>query len=51
VLGIGCLWSGSDEEINGHQVLGLLNSRYPAYLPDDCPLCESGDATIETVPY
>ena len=51
VLGIGCLWSGSDEEINSHQVLGLLNSRYPAYPPEECPMCGSGDAEIETVPY
>lgn len=51
VLGIGCLWSGSDEEINGHRVHGLLNSRYPAYPSEDCPMCESGHAEIETVPY
>lgn len=49
VLGIGCLWAGSESEINGHQVFGLLNSRYPAYPGDECPMCETGHA--EAIPY
>ncbi len=51
VLGIGSLWSGCEPEINTHEVFGLLNSRFPAYLADACPKCEGGDAEIETVPY
>lgn len=49
VLGIGCLWAGSEAMVNGHQVFGLLNSQYPAYPAETCPMCEAGDA--ETVPY
>ncbi len=51
VIGIGCLWAGDDEFLQSREVFGLLNSHYPAYLGNECPMCESGDAEIEAVPY
>lgn len=51
VVGIGCLWAGGDEYLQTRDVFGLLNSRYPAYLGDQCPICEGGHAEIEAVPY
>jgi orotate phosphoribosyltransferase len=51
VLGVGTLWHSAEESVRGHEVFGLLNDLYPAYLPDQCPLCEAGDVPTETVPY
>ncbi len=51
VLGIGCLWASGDLTAQTKDVFGLLNSRYPAHLAEDCPICKAGHATIETVPY
>lgn len=51
VLGIGCLWASGDTPMQTRAVFGLLNSRYPAHLAADCPMCEAGHANIETVPY
>ncbi len=42
VLGIGCLWAGANETPHRHEVFGLFNRRYPAYLPDQCPMCKDG---------
>jgi len=51
VLGVGTLWHSTEESVRGHEVFGLLSDLYPAYLPDQCPLCEAGDVTTESVPY
>jgi len=51
VIGIGCLWAGGDEYLHSRDVFGLLNSRYPAYLGEECPICEGGHAEVEAVPY
>lgn len=52
VVGIGCLWAGGDARAGqARAVFGLLNSRYPAYPAEECPMCEDGHAEIETVPY
>jgi len=51
VIGIGCLWAGGDEYLLSRDVFGLLNSRYPAYLGEECPMCEAGHAEVEAVPY
>jgi orotate phosphoribosyltransferase len=51
VLGVGCLWAGAELEENHHEVFGLLNSRYPAYLPEDCPLCREHHEQVEIIPY
>jgi orotate phosphoribosyltransferase len=51
VIGIGTLWDAADEVIDGHEVLGLLNDLYPAYPPDDCPLCAAGELSVERVSY
>ena len=48
VIGIGCLWAASDpEEANG--LTGLLNTLYPSWEPDVCPLCMAGDRDVEHV--
>lgn len=51
VVGIGCLWAGGDEHFHTREVFGLLNGRYPAYLSEECPMCEGGHAEIEPVLY
>jgi len=51
VIGIGCLWAGGDEYLHSRDVFGLLNSCYPAYLGEECPMCEAGHAEVEAVPY
>ncbi len=51
VLGVGTLWYSAGESVRGHEVFGLLNDIYPAYLPDQCPICEAGDAPTESVAY
>ncbi len=51
VLGVGTLWHSTEESVRGHDVFGLLSDLYPAYLPDQCPLCEAGDAPTESVSY
>ena len=51
ILGIGTLWDGTGECIRSHEVLGLLNDLYPAYPPDDCPLCSQGEVPVERIPY
>ena len=51
VLGIGCLWVVGDAPDHGGEALGLLNDRYPAYEPDDCPLCQEGHEPLESIPY
>ena len=48
VIGIGCLWAASaPDDANG--LTGLLNSRYPSWEPDACPLCDAGDRDVEHV--
>jgi orotate phosphoribosyltransferase len=51
VLGIGCLWAVADEAPQRHEVFGLFNHRYPAYLPDECPMCKDGHEKIELLSY
>ncbi|MBA3377869.1 MAG: hypothetical protein H0T93_03200 [Chloroflexia bacterium] len=52
VVGIGCLWAGGDvSAVETREVFGLLNSRYPAYPGEECPMCEGEDAELEAVPY
>lgn len=51
VLGVGCLWTGAEKPLHAHDVFGLLNERYPAYLPEACPLCGAGDEEIEVIAY
>ena len=51
VQGIGCLWASGDITMQTREAFGLLNSRYPAHLAEDCPMCKAGHATFETVPY
>lgn len=51
VLGVGCLWVGAERKLHAHDVFGLLNDRYPAYLPEECPLCEQDHGEVEVVPF
>jgi len=50
VIGLGTLWNGSDRQIAGHDVIGLLNSLYDAYPAADCPVCAEG-TTATPIPY
>ncbi len=49
VLGIGCLWGGAELDIE-HDVVGLLNDRYPTWDAASCPLCQDGDDDLEILP-
>ncbi len=51
VLGVGCLWAGAEKSLHAHDVFGLLNERYPAFLPAKCPMCGDGDVDIEVITY
>lgn len=51
IVGLGALWDLADPTIHGHRVVGLLDDVYPAWLPDQCPLCISGNHEIEEIPY
>ncbi|MBA2776390.1 MAG: hypothetical protein H0U31_06615 [Chloroflexia bacterium] len=51
VLGVGCLWAGAEKSLHAHDVFGLLNDLYPAYLPQDCPICKDGDDDPEVIAY
>jgi len=51
VIGMGTLWNSGDPMIADHEVIGLLNSSYPAYLAADCPFCQNGDTAPEQVSY
>jgi orotate phosphoribosyltransferase len=51
IVGLGTLWDLADPTIQGHHVVGLLDDVYPAWLPEQCPLCIRGDDAIETIPY
>ncbi len=51
VIGIGCLWAGDDEFLHSREVFGLLNSHYPAYPVEECPMCKGEDAKVEAIPY
>ena len=42
VVGFAALWTSAATDIAGRPVFGLLNTVYPAYPPDDCPLCAAG---------
>ncbi len=47
VIGVGCLWAGSAPD--AHDLVGLLNSRYPSWATGDCPLCQAGDRDVEII--
>ena len=47
VIGIGCLWAGAGEEDTHQEVFGLLNTRYPSYDHEACPLCLEGHDDIQ----
>jgi orotate phosphoribosyltransferase len=51
IVGLGALWDLADPTIQGHRVVGLLDDVYPAWLPENCPLCARGDHEIEQIPY
>jgi len=51
VIGVGCLWAGADRTTHAREVFGLLNERFPAYSPEDCPYCREEHHEIEIVPY
>jgi orotate phosphoribosyltransferase len=50
VIGIGTLWDSAEEQ-NGYPVVSLLNEVYPAYPPDDCPECATGEVAVERISY
>jgi orotate phosphoribosyltransferase len=50
IVGIGTLWSGVERQIGGHEIFGLLNTKFDAYSPDNCPLCAAG-GTPDAAPY
>lgn len=51
IVGLGALWDLADPTIHGMRVVALLDDVYPAWLPENCPICASGDHEIEDIPY
>lgn len=50
IIGIATLWNLSHDEIEGHQVFGLLNSEFEVYPDGSCPICLTGSRP-EPAPY
>ena len=51
IIGLGAMWDLADPTIHGLRVVGLLDDVYPAWLPEQCPICARGDHEIEDIPY
>lgn len=51
IVGLGAMWDLADPTIHGHRVVGLLDDVYPAWLPERCPVCASGNHETEEIPY
>ncbi|MGD9712052.1 MAG: phosphoribosyltransferase family protein [Thermomicrobiales bacterium] len=51
VVGIATLWSSGENDIDGKPVYAALNDAFPAWAPDDCPLCALGESPAEIVRY
>lgn len=51
IIRIGTLWDLAEPDIEGHEVFGLLNELYPAWLPEECPRCIEGQDDVEQIPY
>lgn len=51
VIGIGTLWNSSDTSVAGHEVFGLLNTRFAAAPAESCPLCLPGEPSAVAVGY
>lgn len=51
VIGLGTLWNSSDPVIAGHEVFGLLNTRFEAVPAASCPDCTAGEIPVVSVGY
>lgn len=51
IVGLGALWDLADPTIHGMRVVALLDDVYPAWMPDQCPICAEGNHEIEEIPY
>ncbi len=51
IIGIGTLWDLAEPDIEGHEVFGLLNELYPAWIPEKCPRCSESHDDVEQIPY
>ncbi|MEJ7838078.1 MAG: phosphoribosyltransferase family protein [Thermomicrobiales bacterium] len=51
VIGVTTLWDSVEFTPANLEAVGLLNDRYPAYRPGECPLCLAGHSQPEHVPY
>lgn len=51
VVGLGTLWNSSEPEIAGHEVFGLLNTRFAAVPAGGCPACAEGGPPPVAVDY
>lgn len=51
VIGLTSLWDSIELLPGGLQAVSLLNDLYPAYRPDECPICAAGETNPERVPY
>jgi orotate phosphoribosyltransferase len=51
IVGLGALWDLADPTIRGMRVAALLDDVYPAWLPENCPICASGNHETEDIPY
>ena len=51
IVGLGTLWNSAELTVGDRPVFGLLNTRYDAYPPDQCPLCAAESSTATSVDY
>lgn len=51
IHGIGAIWDLADNLVQDHKVIGLLDTLYPVYPPETCPVCLEGHHEVEQVPY
>ena len=51
IIGMGALWDLLDTPLRRHQVIGLLDDIYPAYPPEECPVCAESSDEPETIPF
>lgn len=51
ITGLGALWDLADPTIHGMRVIALLDDVYPAWVPEQCPICAKGNHETEEIPY
>jgi len=51
IVGVGALWSAGGNTIDNTRIYAPLNDTFPAWAPDDCPICAEGATQPDVVAY